>query len=191
MIFFNTWPNCSWNYKKKNHELENLEAPFAACGCPYPHARFRCQSLSVHCKSQNTPATVNTSSRARQNRLCGFCGESAVRHGVQFGAADTLPSVLCRVAGFLADSTTGELLSESSTGSSRPSPTPSPGTCCPEVSLPDSTNTLCAQRFTHLSIYPLVDLPPKLSMSCSSVLLLNVGRIVFAKFQFLALSATK
>lgn len=46
-----------------------------------------------------------------------------------------MPSVLCCVcgAGFPAGSTTDALPSESSTGSSQPSLTPSPGTCCLEV----------------------------------------------------------
>lgn len=112
-------------------------------GCFTPHP------LPI-CKSQRTPASPNTSSHSEQHLLSTFAAcESAVRHGVQFGAADTLPSVLCCVvAEFLADSTTGELLSESSTGSSRPSPTPSPGTCCLEVKL-DLENLLAFFSLKH------------------------------------------
>lgn len=104
---------------------------------PYLHVNRDPNRSMFICKSQSTPATLNTSSHSEQHLISALAAcESAVRYGVQFGAADTLPSVLCCVvAEFLADSTTGELLSESSTGSSRPSLTPLPGTCCLEVKL--------------------------------------------------------
>lgn len=39
---------------------------------PYSHVHFRGQSSSVHCKSQSTPAAVNTSSHDEQTLLCVF-----------------------------------------------------------------------------------------------------------------------